>query len=234
MKYSVLFTLLGCSISFLALGHGGGLHLLHWFSLNCFLLAFGYGGVGPGIYGKGPDGTLPIWSWIIHLPFLTYTHCMWYLVCILSKENPLDQVNYDIFIGRRLRAFEVPEGIVNYVDLTAEFQDPASVRSSESYLSFPILDAHIPEISDLKRTIASLKPGKTYIHCAQGHGRTGLFAIALMASRGLIETYDQGITLLREKRPDLGLNRHQEVFMRNAFHEFTCSSEPQECSPQDQ
>jgi hypothetical protein len=38
-----------------------------------------------------------------------------------------------------------PSGISNYVDLTAETEDPAAIRQAEAYLAFPILDAGVPE-----------------------------------------------------------------------------------------
>src|SRR5947207_1355977 len=74
------------------------------------------------------------------------------------------------------------------VDLTSEFADPRAVRMArDSYLCVPTLDACAPDATAareaLERIDASDKP--VYIHCAQGHGRTGSFAAALLIRRGL-------------------------------------------------
>ena len=122
-------------------------------------------------------------------------------------------------MGRRLRAFELPPGISNYVDLTAETEDPAAIRQSEAYLAFPILDAGVPDRHALKKTISDLKPGRTFVHCAQGHGRTGLFALALLSARGQIESFEEGIEKLKTVRPGLGLNTSQEAFMKDYMGE---------------
>lgn len=67
---------------------------------------------------------------MLHLPFLLYTWLVWQVIRILSHEHPTDRVTDDLLIGRRLTAREIPPGIDHYVDLTAEFEDPAIVRNS--------------------------------------------------------------------------------------------------------
>jgi protein-tyrosine phosphatase len=234
MKYPIIFLMLGASVSCLAIRLGGCWHALHWFSLSCFLLAGGYAGLGPRIFGKRPDGSIPIWSRLLHLPFMLYSETVWHLVRILSRENPTDDVSKDLVLGRRLRASELPSGISNYVDLTAETEDPAAIRKSEAYLAFPILDAGVPDRHALKKTVSSLRPGRTFVHCAQGHGRTGLFALALLAHRGQITSYDEGLAKLTAVRPGLALNAKQEAFVRKYIGEQPAPpySEPAARSPQ--
>lgn len=211
--------MLGGLVSYLAVRLGHWWQLLHWFSLSCLLLAAGYAGLGPRIYGKRPDGRLPIWSRLLHLPFMLYSEAIWHLVRILSRENPTDEVSEDLVLGRRLRASELPSGFSNYVDLTAETEDPAEIRKSGAYFAFPILDAHVPDGRALKQAVTGLRPGKTFVHCAQGHGRTGIFVLALLAARGEIQSYDEGITKLKTIRPGLCLNKSQEAFMREYIGE---------------
>ena len=219
MKFPVTFLLLGGLVSYFAARIGGWWHLLHWFSLNCVLLAAGYAGLGPRIFGKGPDGRIPIWSRAVHLPFMLYSALVWHLLRILSREHRTDEVSADLVIGRRLRASEMLTGVANYVDLTAETEDPESVRSSEAYVALPILDADVPDRESLARVVSNLRPGKTFVHCAQGHGRTGLFALALLAARGQIRSFDEGIAKLTAGRPGVGLNARQEAFMREYIGE---------------
>ncbi len=219
MKYSITFLMLGGLVSYLGIHLGGWWNALHWFSLSCVLLASGYAGLGPRVFGKRPDGRIPLWSRILHLPFMIYSEMMWHLVRLLSRENPTDAVSEDLVLGRRLLASELPPGISNYVDLTAETEDPATIRQSEAYLAFPILDAGVPDRQALKKTVSGLRPGRTFVHCAQGHGRTGLFALALLATRGQIESFEDGIKKLKAVRPGLDLNTKQEAFMRDYIGE---------------
>jgi protein-tyrosine phosphatase len=218
MKYTITFLLLGGLVSYFAITLGGWWQILHWFSVSCILLSGGYAGLGPLVFGKGHDGRIPVWSKIVHLPFMLYCSLVWHLVRIFSRENPTDEVSGDLILGRRLLTSEMLSGISNYVDLTAEMEDPRAIRERESYVAFPILDADVPAPLALKKVVAALRPGKTFVHCAQGHGRTGLFALALLAERGRI-SYDEGIAKLTAVRPGLALNAKQQAFMRKYIGE---------------
>jgi protein-tyrosine phosphatase len=150
---------------------------------------------------------------------MLYSEFVWHLVRILSWENPIDEVSEDLVLGRRLRASEVPSGISNYVDLTAETEDLKTVRDSQTYVTFPILDAGVPDGRALAKALSVLRPGKTFVHCAQGHGRTGLFALALLAAGGQIGSFEEGMEKLNAVRPGLVLNGRQEAFMKEYLGE---------------
>ena len=51
-----------------------------------------------------------------------------------------------------------------------------------------------------------------FIHCAQGHGRTGTVAGTLWMHNAKANDADDSVRLLREKRPGLGLNGAQMEF----------------------
>ena len=219
MKYTIIFFMLGGLVSYLAVTLGGWWHLLHWFSFSCFALSAAYAGLGPRVFGKRPAGRIPIWSKIIHFPYMAYSEGIWQLTRLLSRENPTDMVSDDLILGRRLRVRELPEGVSNYVDLTAEVEDPAEIRQSTHYLNLPILDASVPSLDALHSIIAQLKPGTTFVHCAEGHGRTCLFALALLAERHRIRSFDEGMVLIKSARPGVGLNKTQKEFIRNYIAE---------------
>jgi len=231
MKYSITFLILGGLVSYLAISLGGWWHLLHWFSLCCFAQSAGYTGLGPRVFGKRPDGRIPTWSKIIHLPYLVYSKCIWQINRLLSRENPTDIVSDDLILGRRLRADELPAHVANYVDLTSEFEDPVQIRKTTNYVNLPILDAGVPSRDALHSAIAQLKPGTTFVHCAQGHGRTGLFALALLAYRHRIRSFDEGMHLLKSARTGVGLNKTQEKFIRNYIAEQTHGETNSESAP---
>ena len=141
-----------------------------------------------------------------------------------------DVVSDDLVIGRRLRKYELLTGVVNYVDLTCEFEDPVEIRKTLHYIALPILDAGIPTAKAVDEMLAKLKPGRTYIHCAQGYGRTGVVALAFLAKRQQIQSYEQGLKLLQNARPKLTLNRRQQVFIED-FINKTISDQAFEQSP---
>ena len=137
----------------------------------------------------------------------------------VSREDPFNTIDDELVIGRRLLPSEVPSGFDNHIDLTAEFEEPKPIRCYDGYLSFPILDGGIPTMKSLDKVLKAIEKGKTYIHCAQGHGRTGLFAIALLHHRQEISTVSEGIRLLQNQRPGLDLNRTQRKFLERYFGE---------------
>lgn len=213
MKYTVTFAMIGILLTYLAVSLSGAFYFLTWPAVSFFILSAGYAGPRRNVFFKRPDGKIPLWAKALNLPYLLYLTAVWHGVRILSRENPFDRISADILIGRRLRAFEVPEGIVNYVDLTFELEDPETLRSSLNYISLPVLDAGVPEVRALRSAIAKLVDGPTFIHCAQGHGRTGLFTLALLAGRGRIGSLEEGLALLKKARPGLDLNREQKNFI---------------------
>jgi protein-tyrosine phosphatase len=228
MRNSLTFFALGGLLSYLGFTLGGWWHFVHWFSFSCFALAAGYAGLGPRIFGKRSDGRFPVWSRIIHFPFMLYTETVWQLRRIFSRENPFDQILDNLIIGRRPRAGEIPAGISNCVDLTAEMEDPREIRESSNYVSMPILDTGVPPADTLRLALTRLAPGTTFVHCAQGHGRAGLFALALLAERGRIQCFDEGMSIVKSVRPGVVFSKAQERFIRD----FIANQVHQERAPE--
>ena len=165
--------------------------LLIWFGADLLILAFAYLSRSHRVFGKRPNGTLPFWSWGLFFPFLVYTSIVWNSVRLLIREPACNQVSDKLAVGRRLLDAELPVDFANYVDLTAEFQETRRARQSPAYLSFPVLDAGAPDPETLRKMIVLLKPGKTLVHCAQGHGRTGLFALAFLLATQRVASIDE-------------------------------------------
>lgn len=220
MKYGISFILLALTVTYISILNGGYWLLLNWFSLSLFIISLGYFGLlglGVKVFGKDENGRIGLVYKILHLPTFLYSSLLWNALRLTSKEDVTNQIE-DIIIGRRLLKHEIPKNINNYIDLTCEFEDPKEIRKSEAYINFPILDGHTPPVAELKSCIRSLKPGTTFIHCAQGHGRTGLFTIALLFERGKIKSLEEGLTILKSVRPLLALNKSQKNFIREYIH----------------
>lgn len=189
--------------------------VLVWASLSFAVVAAGYAGLGSRVFGKRRDGSIAPMTKVILLPYLLYTWSVWHLCRLLSREAAFNRIGDDLVIGRRLLARELPEAFDHYVDLTSEFEEPREIRSRHGYRCVPILDASVPSHEELRRAVSETADGTTYVHCAQGHGRTGLFALALLFHRGRVTTPQEGITLLQQLRPAIRLNRLQRHFIED-------------------
>ena len=80
-------------------------------------------------------------------------------------------------------------------------------------------------------------PGAVYIHCAQGHGRTGTFAAAVLLAKGHCDSVDAAVARLRAVRPRLALGKAQLQFARRVAERLLPSGEsvnkPQAADPID-
>lgn len=213
MKYGVPYFMLAVGTAYLGIRIGGLGWLLFWISADCLLLALGYFGLGAKVFGKNLQGGFPLWARVIHLPMMLSSLLVWYLFRLLSRENAYDQVTDELLVGRRLSAHEMPDGVDYWVDLTAELEDPKRMRDSPQYICLPILDGTFPDPAILDGIISRLDHGKTFVHCAQGHGRAALLALALLAQRGVIKDVESGLDLLQKARPSIVLNKQQHRFI---------------------
>ncbi len=187
----------------------GWMLLVAWLGADFFILGIAHLRGTHGMFGKRASGTLPFWSWLLYLPLLFYTGAVWRLLILFNREPAQNFVGDDLAVGRRLLSRESIGEFSNYVDLTSEFVESDSLRKRPGYFCFPILDGAAPDIEALNQALDRLRPGKTFIHCAQGHGRTGLFALALLLRRGVVRDVEEGIQILKAARPKIALNREQ-------------------------
>ena len=170
----------------------------------------------PGFFKK--NGKIPILIKLINAPYFILTLVTWhvYKKCII--ENSTDDINDSLCVGRRQLSGEFDlEKIDYYLDLTSEFDEPQSYRISEKYLNFPILDADVPDYKSLNDLMTKIKGSKVFIHCAQGHGRTGLVAIVFLIANKTVKSVDEGLKLLKSKRPKLDVNSEQLRFLEKNF-----------------
>jgi protein-tyrosine phosphatase len=221
MKYGTLFSILAVLLTIAAIIHGGWLLLLLWPALNFGTVALGYFHFGPRVYGKSQHGLLSPINQLLLLPYLVYLWSVWYAVRIVKREPAFNQLTDNIFIGRRLLSHELPDNIDHVIDLTCEFNEPKALRLL-SYHSFQILDAFVPPLNQLREwaDLTAGLSGNIYIHCAEGHGRTGLFAAVLLLSIGHSQTPDDALQFIKSKRPLVRLGQRQ-LAMLHATHNAT-------------
>ena len=215
MSHRHLLILLALILIVVGVLERGWLILAAWLGCDFLVLGIAHARGAHGVFGKRQDGALPLWSWLVFLPLLIYIATVWHAIRLFTREPAMNSVTSDLTIGRRLLPFEVEGEFQNYIDLTAEFAEPVPIRRSSSYHCFPILDGGAPDPQALRREICSLRPGKTFIHCAQGHGRTGLFALALLIKSGVARTVDDGLRILQAARPGVRLSGAQRRCIEN-------------------
>ncbi len=204
-----LSIVLGVLLVAVGIVFGGWGWLLCWLGASFLWAGIAYIRGIHTAFAKRPDGAIPWWSWILHLPFFCYTNLVWEAMRWFNPAPAWNRVNDHLVIGRRLVGSELFSNFDNYVDLTAEFQDPDEARRMPGFLCFPILDAGAPGAAALKQWVERLRPGRTYIHCAQGYGRTGLFATVYLLHTGAARTAGEALALLTDARPGVHLNTRQ-------------------------
>lgn len=218
MKHAALFFTLGTLLGMIPWLYGGGwTWVILWLAINMVILGVAYARRDASVFGKHANGTLSPERVLFFLPYLLFTWGIWRL-CLWLPEPKTHQINDKLTVGRRLVRHERPDGIAAILDMTAEFAEPATVRDGVRYISLSTLDACAPSAETLMATIRELKPDEhVFIHCAQGHGRTGLAAIALLLHRGTVSGIDEGLTMLRNIRPGIGLSKDQHACLKQCL-----------------
>jgi protein-tyrosine phosphatase len=214
MKYGIYFTIVAALLFTLSFTLRGWYWIAIWPGASFFVVALGYLGCGPQVFGKGRHGRLRLANVILLLPYLLITWSTWQAARLLTREPPFNRINDQILIGRRLLSNEVPASVNHVIDLTAEFNEPVFSRHVD-YHSFPILDgipAGLDEFNEWLTQAAALS-GAIYVHCALGHGRTGLFATALLVKRGHNTSMREALQVIQATRPGVELSKDQWAFL---------------------
>ncbi|TMQ10377.1 MAG: hypothetical protein E6J91_26730 [Deltaproteobacteria bacterium] len=191
--------------------------ILLWPAAVLVATAIVYLAGAPRALGKRGDGTLAWWAWLAWAPLLGYMRMLHELARSLTGEPVANQVADGVWVGRRPRADELPDGIAIVVDLCAELPEAPGVAAGRGYLAIPTLDAMSPTPAEIARAVDAMiaAGGPAFIHCAFGHGRSATVAAALMVRRG-DATLDDVERVMRAQRPRIGLNAHQRRALAEA------------------
>lgn len=182
MKYGVCFLLLTTALLMTAIQSGIWYFVRLYPAISFTIVALGYFGAGLRIFGKSSDGKRKWLATFFLLPYLLLTLVTWHLIRVLSRESPVNQLDTDFLLSRRLLGSEMPDAVRSVVDL-----------------------AIAKEILDL--------PKPALIHCAQGHGRTGLIAAAVLIVSGKAQSSKEAISMVKAVRPGIELNSVQRKIL---------------------
>ena len=182
MKYALVFWSVAGLCAFHAVTATGPAVALWWPAISFGIAGAAYAGVGPRAFGKRDDGSLSPYAASLLFPYLIYTWGLWHLWRLATREPPYHELYEGVTIGRRLLSGELPKHVGEVLDLTAEFPEPRGIRRRVAYRCFPTLDARPPEQDVLRVAAEQVLSSKhpVLIHCANGHGRTGTLAGAVL------------------------------------------------------
>lgn len=171
----------------------------------------------PGALGKRGDGTIAWWAWLLWAPLFGWMRLLHEAARGLTKEPVANLVGEGVWVGRRPRLGELPDGVAIVVDLCADLPEAPGVAAGRGYLSLPALDATAPPAADIARAVDRVlaAPGAAFIHCAFGHGRSATVAAAVLIRRGEA-TLDDVEARMRASRPRIGLNAVQRAALAEA------------------
>lgn len=219
MSEGIIFFLVGSLSIWAGMDLGWVGSPIHWLGISFLVVGCSYLGLGVSFFGKRKNGTIQPVNLIILLPYLLITWSIWHCSRVLRRITPYNTLRDEVIIGRRLLPAEVPGEVDGVLDLTCEFQEPAGVCSGRKYFALPILDKGVPSfesLMDLFTEIQSSFQGRLYIHCAEGHGRTGTVAAVFLLHRGLAESPEEALHSIYQVRPTVRLSAKQKEFVEMA------------------
>lgn len=216
MKYGFLFLLLALAMAVAAVRGGPWAWLLFYPAFSFGVVSAAYVFSAPGVFGKRFDGKRSKLGTLLVLPYVLYVAAVWHLVRLLSREPKLNPLGDDLVLSRRLLGHELPDDIASVVDLTCEFIEPNDHWKIQSYLCYPMLDGTGATAENLRALAIQINnmPKPVLIHCAQGHGRTGLVASAVLIVTGKAQTAADAIAMVQSVRPGVDLNRDQRSILK--------------------
>ena len=182
--------------------------ILIWPAAALAIVASGYLGAGPSIYGKR-DGVVPLRARLLLAPTLIGQHLSWRHY--RHRSHAWDEATPGLLMGRVLTRSEsgdlVEAGATAVLDLTAEFSEPGPLRALD-YRNLALLDLTAPSAEQLQEAVDFVADrieagGTVYVHCKVGYSRTatvvGAYLMARRICNGLRETVDR----LGEARPGM-------------------------------
>jgi hypothetical protein len=179
-----------------------------WVAVSLSLVSAAYFGIGPRIFRKRSDGTIPLSSLFALGPCILGQFVS--LIYYRRKISAYTRITPATFIGRRPNKREAAElresGVTAVLDLGAELSEVPPLPAL-NYLCVPILDltAPTPEQLDLAARFisAEAESGQVYVHCKIGYSRSAAAIAAYLVFSQRAETVTDAIALIRRLRPEI-------------------------------
>ena len=194
--------------------------LLLWPAIAFAIVAAAYFGVGPGVFRKR-EGRLG-WPtrWTLGPVLLGQEISRRYY---RRRCNAWDELTPQVWIGGVLNRDEanslLKAGVTAVLDLTAEFSEPAPLRSV-TYRNIPILDLTAPSVDQLAEMASFIERessiGIVYVHCKIGYSRTAAAVAAYLLRSHLARSTPDALDLVQRARPSVVVRPE----IRDALQQF--------------
>ena len=204
-----------------------GWFVLMWPTSNLIILGLAYvfdGSCGVRMLGKSKTtGNVSVVSTLFFFPYLLGLFVFWRIKHLYKGESVCDEVAEGVWVGRYPLCVDVGDKrfaqrpLTHAVDLTAEFPSRPAFHGKLTYLCAPSLDFLLADPKELLscaqvivQSYRENSKSTVYIHCANGHGRSGLFAAIVLVMRGDCLCLDEARNMMKLRRSVLHWQRHQE------------------------
>lgn len=173
---------------------------------HLFMAAAYFGNQRMGVKCLNKDrktGQISCTAFFLCLPWLITVYVFWFVRHMFNGEDAYNRVYKHFYVGRFPRwNSEFPPEIKNIVDMTAEFSARKSLLKGRTYLCLPSMDRCMPDPWDLGQFALQVSRLKTptYIHCANGHSRSGLLMAMVMVLRKDSASIRHAFAKMVEKR----------------------------------
>jgi protein-tyrosine phosphatase len=181
----------------------------------------------PRLLGKCASGRLHPASTLVLAPF----HVMNWLSLALFRAVggvPYCEVAPDLLLGRRLTTREATNLCVdNVLDLTAEFSECSALRGRR-YHTVAMLDGTAPSDVQLREAVEWLRDamsrGRTYVHCALGHGRSATVVAGYLLATGQAANVADAIVQVQARRPGVKPTTGQRLALARLETQLRCGA----------
>ena len=201
---SARFALAAVALGTCAVALGPVGWIFFWPAGSCAIMAAAYGGAGAGVFRKHDDGSMPLATRALLLPYLFVTRIahVWHA----RGAAPSATIARDVIIGGRFA--HANDGAL--LDLAAECR-PVREAVSETYLNIPVLDGTCPtvgQLDDAVRFIARhVRRGPVHVRCALGLSRSATVAAAWLLHAGIAPDVPAAVAAVRVARPRAAINQ---------------------------
>ncbi|CAN6438919.1 unnamed protein product [Victoria cruziana] len=176
----------------------------------------------PLILGKNPNGSFPLWSYILFGPYLIFIRIYVYFRRLKRREPLYNEIIDGIYVGGWPSPLDsAPPGDLAIVDCTCELPK-SSLFSKNEYICIPTWDTRAPQPSEIELAVrwacrkrAQSKP--VYIHCAFGHGRSVSVLCALLVALGVSDHWKEAEKIVKKQRSSIRMN----ALHRKSLEEWT-------------
>ena len=179
-----------------------------WPALSLALVCAAYFGLGPAVFQKRPDGSVPLASYWLFMPYRLGARINSWL---WTRNLPAhSHVADNVWLGRLPKESEI-KGFHAVIDMTAEMLAPR--HEDVLWQSFPVLDLTPPanqSLSDAAQAIQKTQEnGKTLVCCALGMQRSAAAVGQWLLASGRAKSASEAVSILVQSGRPIHLDPSQ-------------------------